>query len=107
MLRLALEDALRELWLRTHPAVADVSMRAQMISLRVFDSLDPSARARADHLWACLSRAGHYHSYELSPTAAELRGWHADVSDLVTQFRTIGPTRRRTGDSVGTRACST
>ncbi|MDT3439008.1 MULTISPECIES: hypothetical protein [unclassified Pseudofrankia] len=83
LLRLALEDALRDLWNREHPAVATVSMRAQLLSLRILRGLDPTVPARADYLWACLSRAGHYHPYELSPTASELRGWHNDVYGLV------------------------
>jgi len=39
-------------------------------------------------LWACLSRAGHYHPYELSPTAPELRAWYHDVQALVVAFST-------------------
>ncbi|WP_045877997.1 hypothetical protein [Pseudofrankia sp. DC12] len=82
LLRLALEAALRALWHRENASVATVSMRAQLLSLNSLDSLDPAVPARADHLWTVLSGACHYHPYELSPTVAELRSWHADVAAL-------------------------
>ncbi len=33
------------------------------------------------------SRACHYHSYELAPTAAELTGWLDEATDLVSLLR--------------------
>jgi hypothetical protein len=33
--------------------------------------------------WTALSRAGHHHAYELSPTAAELGTWLESVDVLV------------------------
>lgn len=35
------------------------------------------------YLWHELSGAGHYHAYELVPTAAELRRWHTEAGDLI------------------------
>ena len=38
--------------------------------------------------WTGLSRAGHHHAYELAPTAAELRSWHAAVIQLARDLAT-------------------
>jgi hypothetical protein len=46
--------------------------------------LDPDTAARAAYLSAALSRACHYHSYELAPTAAELTGWLDETTELAT-----------------------
>ena len=37
------------------------------------------------HTEAALSRACHYHPYELAPSAAELTSWISDVESLITQ----------------------
>jgi hypothetical protein len=42
---------------------------------------------RAAYLSAALSRACHYHSYELAPTAAELTSWLNETADLVALLR--------------------
>ncbi|WP_242606290.1 hypothetical protein [Protofrankia symbiont of Coriaria ruscifolia] len=100
LMRLALEAALRDLWIREHPAVTSTTIRAQLLSLHHI--LDVQTVARAEHLWACLSRAGHHHPYELSLTAAELRRWHEDVHAVVCVFARIpdaGGTPPSTGHS--------
>jgi hypothetical protein len=84
LLRLALETALHDLWTDRHTAVASTSARAQLLNLNHL--LDAQTAARAEHLWACLSRACHYHPYELSPTATELRRWHEEVRAVVLVF---------------------
>lgn len=80
LLRLALETAVRDFWSRRRPPVRAASMHAQILSLTYRDAVDEATEARVEHLWSCLSGACHYHPYELSPTAAELRRWHEDVS---------------------------
>src|ERR1022692_4639864 len=70
--RQALEQTMALLWAAEVQAtdLAGCSMRAQIRSLA--PSLDPPTAARAASLWPALSRACHYHPYELAPTAAEL-----------------------------------
>ncbi|WP_243795361.1 hypothetical protein [Saccharopolyspora gloriosae] len=74
LLRLALENALRELWGQRRPELSACSRRAQLLALQMFTGMD-TARATAE-LWYALSRVAHHHDYDLSPTAAELRDWH-------------------------------
>lgn len=92
LLRLALEAAMGDLWAHKYPAVARTPMRAQLLSLHHIRGLDPQVVARAEYLWVCLSRAGHHHPYELSPTAAELRHWCEDVHMLVLALNQAGGT---------------
>ena len=56
-------------------------MRSQMLCLTAY--LGQDAASRAAYLSAALSRACHYHSYELAPTAAELTGWLDETAELV------------------------
>jgi hypothetical protein len=57
------------------------SWRAKLLCLpRYFDARDA---ARIAYVWHELSRAGHYHAYELVPTAAELRRWHTEAATLI------------------------
>jgi hypothetical protein len=39
------------------------------------------------YLLAALSRACHYHPYELAPTAAELTGWLDQAAQVLTQIQ--------------------
>jgi hypothetical protein len=41
---------------------------------------DPDVAHDASQLWHALSRAIRHHGYELTPTVAELVGWHADTA---------------------------
>ncbi len=82
LLRLALESAVDDLWARERPAVALTPMRTRLLSLHHVRGLGPEPPARAEYLWASLSRAVHHHPYELSPTATELRRWYQDVHAL-------------------------
>lgn len=81
LMRMALESAIDEFWAARVPALRDCSMRAQLLCMREYT--DRRIAARADAVWGALSNACHYHHYELVPTAAELRAWHAEVSDIV------------------------
>lgn len=77
LIRLALEQAMDDYWNRCRPELAEVSRRAQLLTLT--RTVDPDLGLRCTQLWYALSRAAHHHAYELAPTATELRGWHRDV----------------------------
>lgn len=47
------------------------SRRSKLVGLEALG--DRSAGARARRLWEYLSRAAHHHSYELQPSASEVR----------------------------------
>jgi hypothetical protein len=82
--RQALELAMSALW-AANPQAAGLSgssMRSQMLCLTAY--LDQDTATRADYLYAALSRACHYHSYELAPTATELTSWLNEAANLVT-----------------------
>jgi hypothetical protein len=81
--RQALELGLARLW-AAKPSAAGLTgcpMRSQLLSMNVY--LDEDVAARAAYLSAELSRACHYHSYELAPTAAELTRWLNEAADLI------------------------
>ena len=84
--RQALEAAMAELWAaKRHAAdMSSCTMRSQLLCLTAY--LDPGTARRAAYLFAALSRACHYHPYELAPTAAELTGWLDQAAQLVTQL---------------------
>ena len=84
--RQALEAAMAELW-ASKPQAAEMSRcttRSQLLCLTAY--LDPGTARRAAYLFAALSRACHYHPYELAPTAAELTSWLDQAAQLVTQI---------------------
>ncbi len=57
---------------------SDRPVHALMISLP--SHVDADVAHDASQLWHALSRAIRHHGYELTPTVAELRGWHADTA---------------------------
>jgi hypothetical protein len=81
LVRVALEQALRTYWLQVEHTAAGRPMRTQLLTLPVFAGAEIASIARA--CWYGLSSAAHHHSYELPPTAAELRDWHREVTALV------------------------
>jgi hypothetical protein len=84
LLRLALEETLDDFWRRTAPGVAGCDMNAQLLCLTAYrDEATVRLAARA---WAALSSACHYHGYELSPTAGELRALHSEVRALAARL---------------------
>lgn len=85
--RQALELALHELWgVRPQTAgLAEATMRSQLLCLTAY--LGDDVAARAAYLAAALSRACHYHCYELAPTAAELDRWLTETADLIGLLR--------------------
>jgi hypothetical protein len=81
--RQALELALAGLW-AAWPAARGLdrsSMRSQLLCLTAY--LDGDTTTRAAYLYAALSRACHYHRYELAPTDAELTRWLNETAQLV------------------------
>jgi hypothetical protein len=82
LIRLALESGIDAYFDRTKLRVARCgSRRAKLLMLR--RHTDGDLARRASFAWAALSRATHHHSYELAPTAAELRHLHDEVRTIV------------------------
>lgn len=81
--RQALEGAVRELWLQKPDlaAMAERSMRSQLIGLPTVTSTETASRIR--FVWGALTEACHYHPYELAPTSAELSRWLDEVGELL------------------------
>jgi hypothetical protein len=77
--RQALERGLTEVLSERVGGIKQAPVRAQLLCLRIV--LDDTATAdEVNVAWWALSRACHHLSYELPPTAAELRAW-IDVVD--------------------------
>ena len=79
--RQALESYLDEYWCKKAPGTERVSTRAQLICLPCFLGNGDLAR-QITYTWNGLSQACHHHSYELAPTATELRGWVSVIGEL-------------------------
>ncbi|MET3806801.1 hypothetical protein ABIB25_003821 [Nakamurella sp. UYEF19] len=79
--RQALEEIVDERCAAVAPGLARPSMRSRLIILTALDDADVGACAQA--AWDGLSRACHHHSYELQPTAGEVR----DLMGLVRSVR--------------------
>ncbi|MBF6362652.1 hypothetical protein IU447_21330 [Nocardia farcinica] len=88
ILRLALEQAVDDLWRRVAPDLVRCPMRAQLLALRVYAT--PATAARVGALWAALSRAAHHHDYDLAPAVADLRRWREQTADLAAELVTTG-----------------
>ncbi|PWR12672.1 hypothetical protein DKT69_23235 [Micromonospora sicca] len=85
LLRLALEAAMDDYWLRLHPEVA--GLRARSPQFLILDRYaGRHIAARAGYAWAALSRAGHHHCYELGLTAGELRRLREMVAAVVSDL---------------------
>jgi hypothetical protein len=95
--RQALEQAMAGLW-AGQPEAAGLSggtMRSQLLCLTAY--VDQDVATRAAYLSAALSRACHYHPYELVPTASELTRWLNDTADLVALLRSRADSRPISG----------
>lgn len=69
--RQSIEASLDAYWKRVEPTIGDSSMRAQLLALPIY--LDDERLAHdVVSAWYRLSRACHYHPYELPPTEPEL-----------------------------------
>jgi hypothetical protein len=86
--RLALEQALDEYWSRILPEAANCGVRPQLLMLPQYTGA--STAALAAEAWFGLARATHHHTYDLAPTAAELRRWHDLVRAVVTHLTETG-----------------
>ena len=80
--RQSLEIALKTYWSAKAPGAEECSTRSQLLCLGAFIS-DESLARRAGQAWAALSRAAHFHPYELPPTRDELSGWCDTVGELL------------------------
>ena len=86
--RQALEVALKTYWSFRAPGVEECSTRAQFLCLGTYLRSSSGATAedvarRAHQAWAALSRAAHFHPYELLPTREELLAWDEVVMEVV------------------------
>lgn len=55
---------------------------AQALLISLPSHVDADVAYDVSQLWHALSRAIRHHGYELTPTVAELAGWHADAADV-------------------------
>ncbi|MFF0425556.1 hypothetical protein ACFYUJ_14245 [Streptomyces sp. NPDC004520] len=81
LLRLALDEAMDGFWRRVHPAMAHCRGRTKALCLEWYAT--PSVARQWYAVWSAVSAACHHHTYELPPTPAEVRAWHADVRELL------------------------
>ena len=80
--RQALEVALKTYWSLKAPGTEECSARAQLLCLGTYLGNEEIAR-RAHYVWTALSRAAHFHAYELPPTREELRAWNEVVLEVI------------------------
>lgn len=80
--RQALEVALKTFWSARASGVEDCSIRAQFLCLGPYLENGDVAK-RAHQTWTALSRAAHFHPYELPPTHEELRVWLEVITEFV------------------------
>ncbi|SDM67046.1 hypothetical protein SAMN04488074_12514 [Lentzea albidocapillata subsp. violacea] len=71
----------------------DRPVHALLISLP--SHVDADVAHDASQLWHALSRAIRHHGYELTPTVAELTGWHADTASVAAS---LGPALTLSGN---------
>ncbi|MGW2772132.1 hypothetical protein ACWC4C_06250 [Streptomyces olivaceoviridis] len=81
LLRHALEEALRRYWQARKLQLSYCPPHAQSLCLESY--ADPDTARRWSATWAGLSRACHYHGYELAPTQGELCAWRDDVERVI------------------------
>jgi hypothetical protein len=91
LIRMALEKALDDYWAQVLPEAAGCGMRPQLLLLPRYAGSTTAGEAR--DAWLGLAEATHHHAYDLAPTAAELRGWHAQVSRVAAQLSTASQAR--------------
>ena len=82
--RQALELALEEFWKKGMPALADATLRAQLVCLPLYMKDEELARL-VGYTWSALSHACHHHMYELAPTVSELTAWADTVEALIRE----------------------
>lgn len=73
MLRIAMEQAIRELWRAVSPQMERVTVRAQLLVLPKYIGEESAGEARL--LWSELSTTAHHNDFALVPAVEELRRW--------------------------------
>ncbi|MBO0853143.1 MAG: hypothetical protein J2P18_05175 [Nocardia sp.] len=92
MLRIALEQAIAELWKTVSPRMTSVTKRAQLLVLSRYIGEPMAGEARL--LWSELSAVTHHNDYELAPTVQQLRRWQESSDRVVTSIEGAVQTRR-------------
>lgn len=87
ILRLALEQAVDELWAQIAPELMRCPMRAQLLALRVYAG--PETAGQVGALWAALSRAAHHLDYEMAPSVTDLSRWREQTADLAAALALV------------------
>jgi hypothetical protein len=72
--RQAIEEALAQFWQARAPGLEQLNFRTQWTCLNDYLS-DRDLTASASFAWASLSRACHFHYYELAPAIDEVSHW--------------------------------
>ncbi|MGW6698240.1 hypothetical protein [Nocardia sp. NPDC055049] len=96
MLRIAMEQAIRELWRAVSPKMERVTVRAQLLVLPKYIGEEAAGEARL--LWSELSTTAHHNDYQLAPAVEELRRWQeaaervANAIDAAISARNAGAT---------------
>jgi len=85
--RQALEMSVDEYWATRKIPLDSCPTLQQLICLREYLG-DPDLAGRVHHAWNALSRACHYHPYELAPSAGELEGWLEAVQTWIAASNT-------------------
>jgi hypothetical protein len=80
--RQALEVAVKTYWSAKAPGAEGAPMTAALLCLGPWLG-DESIGRRALYVWSALSRASHYHPYELPPTSGELAAWCDTVAAVI------------------------
>lgn len=100
LVRQALEVAVDERW-SADPVTEPMRHATMWSKLACLPSyLDKQAARQVAFAYAALSRACHYHHYELAPTAAELTNWITDVEALIAHLKQDARTSRTVTEPV-------
>lgn len=84
LLRMALEEALRRYWDRVCPDINRCGAHMRSLCLEFYGGAGISGPWSA--CWNALSRACHYHGYDLTPSAVELRARRAEAAEIVERL---------------------
>lgn len=92
MLRIAMEQAIRELWRAVSPQMERVTVRAQLLVLPMYIGEEAAGEARL--LWSELSTTAHHNDFELDPAVQELRRWQEAAQRVTSAVDVAIATRR-------------
>ncbi|MEU9161745.1 hypothetical protein AB0D29_15935 [Streptomyces sp. NPDC048424] len=81
LLQQALDEAMDDFWRGVSPGMVHAAPRTKALCLDRYVSPSPARQWYA--VRSALSAACHHHTYELPPTPAEVKAWHAAVTDLL------------------------